>query len=788
MARAIAAHASDWIRRFFVRQTNDDDVLRGHVKLLARPAYSRLLKAEPYIRRSIPVLIIVFVVTLALVRATSLISDRVEIKAEAEDELSLIATALSSQLNLSEPKLPEAGFQTALRAALADSLPPGATSDQRMILVADANGAVAASAPTRLDLDGHALTEYLGYSQPLTTFGARAGVLEYTLPNGQDVIATVRHINGRVGMVAVVQPVDAILSDWRMRVSSHVSLFVCTAGTLIILVYAYFAQSTRAHEADTIYSRTQARIETALQRGRCGLIDWDLSRGRMFWSTSMYDILHMPPRDDLIGFGEVNALVHPDDGSLYELAESLLRDQEYIVDRVFRMRRADGTWIWLQIRAEVVKETPAGSAHLIGIAVDITEQRKLAERTATADMRLRDAIETISEAFVLWDTENRLVMCNTKYQQFFDLPAGAIVAGTHYEDVMREAREPIVMTQIIEDDRAEQGSRSYEAQLEGDRWLQISERRTKDGGFVSVGTDISALKRHEEKLMDSERRLMATVADLRQSRKKLETQAQQLVELAEKYADEKTRAEDANKAKSEFLANMSHELRTPLNAIIGFSDIMQQGMFGDLGCDKYMEYCSDINESGTHLLDVINDILDMSKIETGRLSLKMEPLDFNEIVRESTRIMSPEAAQKNITINADLPNDAEAVGDRRAMKQILINLLSNAVKFTGDRGQVTVRARRADGGLNIEIEDTGIGISRADVNRLGQPFVQVENQFTKSHKGAGLGLAISRSLIELHGGEMDIRSEIGVGTIVAIRLPGPADTDEVREFQETMDI
>lgn len=775
MARAFAAHATDRIRKFLFRPIVDDKMLRGHVKLLAEPAYRRLLKAEPLLRRSIPVLIVVFVLTLAFVRASYLLSDRTAILNEAQDDLSLIAAALTAQLNGAEAVLPQSGFKTALQAALADALPPRATSDGRQIIVTDAAGAVAATAPLRVDLDAASITEVLGHSQPLTTFGARAGVLELDLPSGSNVYATVRHLNGRIGMVALLQPTDAILSSWRSRVSANVSLFVCTAGTLIILVYAYFAQATRALEADAIYSTTHSRIETALQRGRCGLIDWDLSRGRMFWSTSMYDILHMRPRDDLIGFGEVNALVHPDDGNLYELAESLLRDHEFLVDRIFRMRREDGKWIWMQIRAEIVKETPTGSPHLIGIAVDVTEQRRLAERTATADMRLRDAIETISEAFVLWDTENRLVMCNSKYQQFYDLPDAEVTAGSAYGDVMKVAREPIVMTQITEQGRPEAGARSYEAQLDGDRWLQISERRTKDGGFVSVGTDISALKRHEEKLMDSERRLMATVADLRQSRQKLEIQAQQLVELAEKYAEEKNRAEEANHAKSEFLANISHELRTPLNAIIGFSDIMQQGMFGELGSEKYLEYCSDINESGTHLLDVINDILDMSKIETGKFDIKLEAIDLSAIVGESTRIMTAEADEKNIAIEVDLPPTFEMNADRRAMKQILINLISNAIKFTETGGRVAIRADREHGGSRIEIEDTGIGIPREEIGQLGQPFVQIENQFTKSHKGAGLGLAISRSLVKLHGGDMEIRSTEGVGTVVSIALPDADD-------------
>ncbi|MQT12168.1 PAS domain S-box protein [Rhizobiales bacterium Sp-1] len=657
-----------------------------------------------------------------------------------------------------------------IRARLDQVLPSRATADGRQILVTNADGTIVVSDPVRSDLEGRTLVDVLGESQPLTTFGARAGVLELPLTDGTEAFATVHHLADQQGMVAVLQSTESVFGAWRRDLSANVTLFVCTSGVILVLVYAFFAQSNRARSADTIYAATQVRIDTALMRGRCGLFDWDLARGRMFWSASMYDILGMTPKDDLLGFREVSALVHPEDGDLFALADGMLASGAGTLDRMLRMRHADGRWIWLRIRAELVSEADSATPHLIGIGVDVTEQRALAERSATADMRLRDAIETISEAFVLWDTENRLVMCNSKYQQLHNLPDEAMVAGTAYDVVMRSASQPIVTTHIPAEGRPEEGARSYEAQLGDGRWLQINERRTKDGGFVSVGTDITALKRHEERLMDSERRLRATVADLRQSRQKLESQARQLVELAEKYAEEKTRAEEANRAKSEFLANISHELRTPLNAIIGFSEIMTQGMFGSLGSDKYVEYCQDIHHSGNYLLGVINDILDMSRIEAGQIDLSVEAVDLEEVVHEATRIMSPTASEKGILVAAGNAKIRMNV-DRRAMKQILLNLLSNAVKFTPQGGRVTVRARADSDGVIVAVEDTGIGIPKKEIARLGQPFVQVENQFTKSHKGSGLGLAIARSLVTLHGGRMEIQSEVGVGTVVTVHLP-----------------
>jgi two-component system cell cycle sensor histidine kinase PleC len=257
---------------------------------------------------------------------------------------------------------------------------------------------------------------------------------------------------------------------------------------------------------------------------------------------------------------------------------------------------------------------------------------------------------------------------------------------------------------------------------------------------------------------------MATVSDLRVSQ-------QRSAELTEKYAAEKTRAEDANQAKSKFLANMSHELRTPLNAIIGFSEIMESNMFGPLGSEKYHEYCSDIRSSGQYLLEVINDILDMSKIEAGRIRLDFEDLPLDALLGEAMRVVSARAEEKQLNVTSRISPDLQLRADRRALKQVVLNLLSNAVKFTHPGGRITVRGRVSGECIVLAIADTGIGIAKDALAKLGRPFEQVESQLTKSHQGSGLGLAISKSLVELHGGSMRIRSALGKGTLVVVRLP-----------------
>ncbi len=385
-------------------------------------------------------------------------------------------------------------------------------------------------------------------------------------------------------------------------------------------------------------------------------------------------------------------------------------------------------------------------------------------------LRLRDAIETIPEAFVVWDAQNRLVLCNSNFQDLHNLPRAALEAGASYESVIAAGRKPTLRSQVASEGQVP-GARTFEARLDDGRWLHISERRTKDGGYVSVGTDITTIKRHEQKLMDSERRLMATVADLQRSQQALERQTRELADLAEKYAEEKTRAEEANQAKSKFLANMSHELRTPLNAIIGFSEMMGAGMFGPLGPDKYREYCSDIHQSGQYLLEVINDILDMSKIEAGRIRLEHEEIALEAFLNDAMRVVSTRADDKKLKLVADITHGVRMRADHRLLKQIVLNLLSNSVKFTPEGGRVVIRGRASGTRVMIAIADSGIGIPKDALAKLGRPFEQVESQLTKSHQGSGLGLAIAKSLTELHGGTMRIRSQLGRGTIVLLRLP-----------------
>ncbi|HEY0281033.1 MAG TPA: PAS domain-containing sensor histidine kinase [Rhizomicrobium sp.] len=247
-------------------------------------------------------------------------------------------------------------------------------------------------------------------------------------------------------------------------------------------------------------------------------------------------------------------------------------------------------------------------------------------------------------------------------------------------------------------------------------------------------------------------------------------------------------SEQASRAKSRFLANMSHELRTPLNAIIGFSEVMAHEMFGALGGPRYLEYSRLIHESGNHLLELINGILDMSKIEAGKFELSEEVFDLAEVAEASARFVKLPAERAGVAIKTAIaPGAKQIFADKRAVKQILVNLLSNGVKFTPRGGEVRIRAALDAGGIEIAVADTGVGISKKDLDRLGKPFEQVEGEHVRAKEGTGLGLSLVKALAMMHGGEAVLESTLGEGTVVRVRLPHAAVDDKGKRVvsQET---
>ncbi|HEY9055542.1 MAG TPA: ATP-binding protein [Aurantimonas sp.] len=780
-ADASNAPAGGLLSRFEALLTSKTEIA-GHAKMLAGPTYERLLRSEKTLRRTIPILIILFLAIAAIARFAALVEERFDLEESASRELQIATKLMRTESQLayaSDPKVADAN------ALLTSAIPAALIRQGRFAVVSNAGGLITAVMPGYEHLLGDDLMLLLDESQALLMFGQRAGV-QHTRFQGEAALVASATLAGDQGTITFIQPDADLLAEWRKSVSLNVTLFAFTSIIMLVILYAYFRQATRAQDADALYLETHRKVDTALSRGQCGLWDWDIARGRMYWSCSMYEMLGLQPTDSVLAFGDVAPLLHPDDGNLLDVARSVAAGKITSLDHNFRMRRNDGAYVWLRARAQVTR-TGENEVHLIGIALDVSEQQELARLTDEANKQLNSAIENISETFVLCDNRNRLVLCNSKYRQTFGLTEADVARGTPLDVVMAKARKPIDSHTVTSPAFAE-GERASEALLADGRWLLLSERRTADGGFVSIGTDVTQLKLHQARLSDSERRLMAVIDDLSVARRDAEKKAVQLTQLNQNYAVEKERAEGASRAKTTFLANMSHELRTPLNAILGFSEIMRQGTFGPIGCEKYGEYTEDIHQSGHYLLRLIDDILDMAKIEAGRLVLSPEQLDLTEIVAEATKIIEVQAEQKTIRFEGSAPSRLPFQSDRRATKQILLNLLSNAVKFTDPGGTVRLRVRAVGETALITISDTGMGIPQAALASLCRPFEQIENELTRSNKGTGLGLAIARSLVELQGGRMRISSCIDVGTVVAIRLPvAPADAPDTAAQKPEME-
>jgi two-component system cell cycle sensor histidine kinase PleC len=247
--------------------------------------------------------------------------------------------------------------------------------------------------------------------------------------------------------------------------------------------------------------------------------------------------------------------------------------------------------------------------------------------------------------------------------------------------------------------------------------------------------------------------------------------AQELVRARDEALRQRYDAQAASQAKSAFLANMSHELRTPLNAIIGFSDMIRSEYLGPVGSTRYIDYARDIHDSGQHLLALINDILDISKIEAGRLEIDPTPVDPQEMIDSVTRLTRVRALEKGHSLETEVEAGCPRVfADARALKQILVNLVGNSIKFTPDRGKIVVAARRVGQDVEFCVSDTGRGIPQEHLARIFEPFEQIDNRYDRMEGGTGLGLALVKGLVELHKGHFEIESQVGVGTTVRIRL------------------
>jgi signal transduction histidine kinase len=388
---------------------------------------------------------------------------------------------------------------------------------------------------------------------------------------------------------------------------------------------------------------------------------------------------------------------------------------------------------WLSVRS--LGRQQLAAAHLA--------RRKL--QLERHNVLLQSTLENIGEGLSVFDSRGRLIAWNSRFCELLELPTASVTNATLRDILMLQSArgdfgegEPGAEVAERLDLFHRDVPTTKERMTPAGRLLQIRRRAMPNGAVVSVYSDITDIKASERKLIEA-----------------------------------RSQAELANRAKGDFLANMSHELRTPLNAIIGFSEVISNELFGPIDNEKYLEYITDIHASSLHLLSIINDVLDMSKIEAGKVELAQEVVPIQSLIGEVVRMVHERAQSRDIKLVAQMSKeDVDIWADERSMKQIFLNLLSNAIKFSLEGGTVEVRvtADRSDEAV-FEIEDHGIGMNEEEQERALQPFGQAQPATTRTYGGTGLGLPITKGLVEAHGGTLKISSRSGYGTTVRVVLP-----------------
>jgi PAS domain S-box-containing protein len=474
---------------------------------------------------------------------------------------------------------------------------------------------------------------------------------------------------------------------------------------------------------------------------------YDLAQRAHFWSPGMYALMGIDPSvTPDIGWMREHLPV-PEQVHVAQVIGEAIRTREPFFYRLRDVTLGpllcDSAGQVIDVHGEVEVDAGGTPVALLGVCQNVTKKLREEEANEIAQEQYRAMTREASDIIIFYTVKGDILFASDALERLLgrsvqEIERGGFLNIVHPDDLY-EARQLSIVPAMGQNLTA-----TYRVMHKDGHylWLEVVTRAIYDDAtgkvrnIVSVSRDISTRKAHE-----------------------LEIQAAQ------------ERAEAANKAKSMFLANMSHELRTPLNAIIGFSELMREEMFGPLGDARYGEYTKLIHNSGKHLLDLITDMLDMAKIEAGKMVLAPERLELSETLEECLRIMQDQADSAGVTLSRQIKGQPALQADRRAVKQVLLNLLSNAVKFTLMGGEVAVSAWRSKGRAYIAVSDTGIGISAEDLARLGNPFEQAKASAMHAKVGTGLGLALVKALVEKHGGKFVIKSELGRGTTVTVDFP-----------------
>ncbi len=499
--------------------------------------------------------------------------------------------------------------------------------------------------------------------------------------------------------------------------------------------------------------------------------NWSLDNKKIYLSNKIFNIEEIDRMNSMF-FEDFLKKVSGSNTNFYQLANDTIRKKIDQIDTTFKYQTNISN-NWYKLKARVI-EDKAGRRHIYGIMIDNTRDKNHEVNANRLQATLNEVIESLPISFVLFDNKDKLIMSNKKFRDFYTIPQSVTNTGMNKSEIKRLLTKSLVELPVNKntdyiDPNNSNSMRVSEIQLKDKRWIMNTEITTSSGYSASMGLDISNQKKNEQTLLKNEHELIYKVEELENLRRKQEIQSQQLIELAKRVNSERDNLRELENDKSKFLLNMSHELRTPLNAIIGFSEMLKNQTITNP--DKIIEYANDIHNSGNELMQIISSIESMTSLEKENITINKRNQKIDYIIDEVLDDFKNDILQKNISVKNRFDFHSNINCNETAIKQAISNIISNSIKFNKVGGTITIKNEIQNGWLNIIIEDNGHGMQNSKIESIFKPFNKSRKESIINQEGARLGLPIANSLINVHDGNISLKSAVGKGTTVTISIP-----------------